>query len=239
MNLADVRSRLTRAEKASELEKVLAKADESLPWSDMVWLLQFPAFVGAAIQVTYMGLNAKPEDDAPPTPEILWLVALLLIGVAMHFLHPLFRTPLQKLRLRVRKKGLVLPAAIVQANTLWGESDQWMYGSVLISFDPDVVKQPKLLVDAAENLFALKHVDRSTLPKEQREVAWSLYNELAPVKSVKVPESLTPGLSKCIMACVLLPPEPLREGSLLFALAVPNNLDPDAVAMLPSAVEKL
>ncbi|MFT7536359.1 MAG: hypothetical protein ACI85K_002313, partial [Hyphomicrobiaceae bacterium] len=74
-----------------------------------------------------------------------------------------------------------------------------------------------------------------TLPKDQRETAWSLYNELAPVRAVKVPDSLTPGLSKCLMASVLLPPEALSEGSLLFALALPNELDPNAIAVLPEA----
>ena len=235
MNLADQRARLTRAQKADKLEKLLAAADEGLPWNDFVLLLQIPAFLGAAIQVAYMANNIPPGADGPPAEEVLWLMVLVLLGTAMHFLHPLFRNRIQKIRHRVRTKGIVLPAAIVQANSQWGEVDDWMYGSVLISLDPEVTHQPKLLVDAADKIFAIKHVDRSTLPHDQRAVAWSLYNELAPIRFIKVPESLTPGLSKCIMACVLLPPEPLREGPLLFALALPNELDPNAIAMLPEA----
>jgi len=236
MNLSDVRGRLSKLERKEDLEKLLATVDEGLPWHDFVWMLQFPAYIGAAIQVTMMGMNAKEGDDGPPGEEMAWLLLLVLIGVAMKFLHPLFRNKLQKLRRRVRKKGFVLPAALVQANSLWGQVENWVHGSVLICFDPNIVNKPELLTEAAKSVFALKGVDRSTLPKDQRALAWSLYHELAPVRSIKVPESLTGGLKNCIMATVQLPPEALCEGSLLFALAVPDNLDPNAIAMLPEEV---
>lgn len=236
MNLAEMRGRLTKLEKEGDLEKLLASADEGLAWNDFVWMLQFPAFIGAAIQITYMGLNAKEGDESPPGEELLWMLVLVLIGAAMRFLHPLFRNKIQKLRFRVRRKGFVVPGALVQANAMWGKVDDWVHGSILICFDANILNQPNLLVDAAQAIFALKNVDRSTLPKEQRAVAWSIYNELAPVRSVKVPESLTKGLKDCIMATVLLPPEALCEGSLLFALAVKDNLDPNAVAVLPETV---
>lgn len=236
MNLTDVRKRLSKLEGKEDLEKLLATEDEGLPWHDFVWMLQFPAYVGAAIQVTVMGMSAKEGDDGPPGEEMLWLLFLVFLGVAMKFLHPFFRNKVQKLRRRVRKKGLVLPAALVQANSLWGQVDDWVYGSVLICFDPAIVNKPDMLTLAAKEIFALKSVDRGALPKEQRAIAWSLYNELAPVRSVKVPETLTNGLKNCIMATVQLPPEALCEGELLFALAVPDNLDPNAIAMLPEEV---
>lgn len=238
MNLADLRSRLSRSEKAGDLEKLLNQTDDGLPWNDFVWMLQFPAFLGAGILVAYMASDARPEDSSPPAGQLLALAVLALCGTAMHFLHPFFRNREQKLQYRLRKKGLVVPAALVQANAMWGQVDEWVYGNVLVSLDPDVVSQPNLLVDAAKNVFAIKSADRSTLPKDQRETAWMLYNELAPIRAVKVPESLTPGLSKCLMASVLLPPEALSEGSLLFALALPHELDPNAIAVLPEASRK-
>ncbi len=238
MNLADLRARLTRAEKANDLEKLLNQTDDGLPWHDFVWMLQFPAFIGAGILVAFMASDAKPQDAAPPPAQLITLAVLGLLGAAMHFLHPFFRNQVQKKQYRVRKKGLVVPAALVQANSMWGQVDEWLYGSVLISLDPEVVSRPNLLADAGEIIFATKDKDRSTLPKDQREVAWTLYHELVPVRSVKVPESLTPGLSKCIMASVQLPPEALCEGPLLFALALPNDLDPTAIAILPEAAGK-
>ncbi|MFT4515597.1 MAG: hypothetical protein ACI89X_004941 [Planctomycetota bacterium] len=238
MNLADLRSRLSRSEKKGDLEKLLNQTDDELPWHDLIWMLQFPAFLGAGILVAYMASAANPEDTGPPVGQMLALAILVLCGTAMHFLHPFFRNRVQKLQRRLRKKGLVVPVALVQANSMWGQVDEWLYGSVLVSLDPDGVTQPNLLVAAAENVFALKSADRSTLPKDQRETAWNLYNELAPVRAVKVPESLTPGLSKCLLASVLLPPEALCEGSLLFALALPNDLDPNAIAILPEATLK-
>lgn len=238
MNLADLRSRLSRSEKAGDLEKLLNQNDDGLPWNDFVWMLQFPAFCGAGIVAAYMASAARPEDSSPPVDQLLALAILALCGTAMHFLHPLFRSREQKLQYRLRKKGLVVPVALVQANALWGHVDEWVYGNILVSLDPDAVSQPNLLVDAAKYVFALKSIDRSTLPKDQREIAWNLYNELAPVRAVKVPDSLTPGLSKCLMASVLLPPEALSEGSLLFALALPNELDPNAIAVLPEATLK-
>jgi len=236
MNLSEMRSRLTKLEKKHGLEELLASTHDGLPWNDFVWMLQYPAFVGAAIQATYMAFNAKEGDESPPVEEMLWLFVLVLIGAAMRFLHPLFRSKIQRLRLRVRKMGFVVPVALVQANVRWGDIDDWVHGAVLISFDPQVLDQPKLLTEAAQAIFALKDVDRGTLPKEQRAVAWSTYNELAPVRSIRVPDSLTNGLKDCIMAAALLPPKALWEGPLMFALAVKDSLDPNAVAVLPEAV---
>ena len=130
MNLTDLRKTLTRLEKADELEKLLADADEGLPWNDFVWMLQFPAFVGAAIQITIMGMNAKPEDEAPPAEDLLWMLLLVLVGLVARFLHPLFRSRVQRLRRRLRRKGAVLPAAVVQASSMWGQLE-WVWGIVL------------------------------------------------------------------------------------------------------------
>ena len=63
MNLTDVRKRLSKLEGKEDLEKLLANEDEGLPWHDFVWMLQFPAYVGAAIQVTVSRSPEKPANQ--------------------------------------------------------------------------------------------------------------------------------------------------------------------------------
>ncbi|MCK5940878.1 MAG: hypothetical protein KAI24_02815 [Planctomycetes bacterium] len=235
MNLADVRKALTRLEKKDDLEAMLAPADEGLPWHDFVWMLQFPAYIGIAIHVAVMGANARPEDDLPPDAEILWLLFLVMIALALKFLHPLFRNRIQKLRRRVRRKGLVVPAAIVQASPNWGQTD-WAWGTVVISRDPSVLQDTERLVDAARGLFDLKWADRRELPEAHAKIAWGLYHEITPLRSQPVPDELANGLRDCIVATVQLPAEPLRSGALMLALALPDERDPHAVAMLPDDV---
>ena len=235
MNLTQLRKDLTRLEKKDDLEKLLADAGEGLPWNDFVWMLQFPAFVGAAIQITIMGMNAKPDDDSPPAEDMLWMLLLVLVGLAARFLHPLFRSRVQRLRRRLRRKGLVAPAAVVQASGMWGQLE-WVWGIVLCSRDPAVVAEPGRLVEVARGLFALKWQDRATLPDAHAEVAWLLYHELSPVRSVPVPADLAGGLQDCTVTTVMLPAAPIRDGDLLAALVLPGDRDPRAVAILPEAV---
>ena len=235
MNLTDLRKTLTRLEKADELEKLLADADEGLPWNDFVWMLQFPAFVGAAVQITIMGLNAKPDDDMPPAMDVLWTLVLVLIGLAARFLHPLFRSRIQRLRRRLRRKGAVVPAASVQASSMWGHMP-WVWGIVVTSTDPAVTREPERLVEVARGLFALKRSERAALPADQAAIAWMLYHELSPVPSLPVPAELARGLSGCRAVTVQLPADPLRSGDLLLTLALPSESDPHAVAVLPDSV---
>lgn len=235
MNLTQLRKDLTRLEKKDDLDKLLADAGEGLPWNDFVWMLQFPAFVGAAIQITIMGMNAKPDDESPPAEDMLWMLLLVLVGLAARFLHPLFRSRVQRLRRRLRRKGLVAPAAVVQASGMWGQLE-WVWGIVLCSRDPAVVAEPGRLVEAARGLFELKWQDRATLPDAHAEVAWLLYHELSPVRSVPVPADLAGGLQDCTVTTVMLPAAPVRDGDLLAALVLPGDRDPRAVAILPEAV---
>ena len=235
MNLAAIRQELTRLEKKDDLEKLLADADEGLPWNDFVWMLQFPAFIGAAIQITVMGMNAKPEDDMPPGEDMAWALLLILLGLVCRFLHPLFRSKVQSLRRRLRRKGLVVPARHVQASPMWGQLD-WVWGIVVYSHDPAVLQDPDKLTETAKGLFDLKWQDRSALPGAHAEIAWTLYHEISPVRSLPLPAELCHGLKDCMMATVMLPAEPLRSGDLLLALTLPKERDPAAVAVLPETV---
>ncbi|MGC6488615.1 MAG: hypothetical protein ACON4Z_13290 [Planctomycetota bacterium] len=235
MNLTQLRKDLTRLEKKDDLEKLLADAGEGLPWNDFVWMLQFPAFVGAAIQITVMGMNARPEDEAPPAEDLLWMLLLVLVGLVARFLHPLFRSRIQQLRRRLRRRGLVAPVAVVQASPMWGQLE-WVWGIVLCSRDPAVVTEPGRLVAAARGLFERKMQDRSGMSDAEAEIAWMLYHELSPVRSVPVPPELADGLQDCTVTTVMLPADPVRQGDLLAALVLPGELDPQAVAILPSEV---
>jgi len=51
-----------------------------------------------------------------------------------------------------------------------------------------------------------------------------------------VPAALSHGLRDCVLASVKLPPEPLANGPLLAALALPGEMSPDAVRVLPATV---
>ena len=78
--------------------------------------------------------------------------------------------------------------------------------------------------------------EQRALPGAHAEVAWMLYHELSPVRSVPVPPDLAGGLQDCTVTTVMLPAEPVRDGELLAALVLPGDLDPRAVAILPAAV---
>ncbi|MFN3243663.1 MAG: hypothetical protein ACE37K_19310 [Planctomycetota bacterium] len=240
MNLSAIRQNLTRLEKMDELEKLLADADEGLPWNDFVWMLQFPAFVGAAIQITVMGMNARPEDDMPPGEDMAWMLLLVLLGLGFRFLHPLFRSRVQSLCRRLRRNGVVVPARHVQASPMWGQLD-WVWGIVVHSHDPAVLQDPDKLSATAKDLFELKWQDRGAMPEAHAELAWMLYHEIAPVRSLPVPAELCHGLQDCWIATVMLPADPLRSGDLLLALTLPSQSeavrrDPNAIAVLPDAV---
>jgi len=236
MNLPELNRRIRDLEKDDKLDGMLASVDEGLPWSDFLWMLQFPAYIGIAIQVTRMGMAASESDDGPPPEQLAWLMLLVVIALALKFLHPLARNRMQRLRRRLRRRGVVAAAAIVQAHDQWLESDEWWPGTVLISFDVEAMKEPQRLVEAARSLFSLKHADRRELPEEHAGIAWSMYHEMGHLHTRPVPPDLTNGLARCYLATVDLPPEPLKLGEGYLALALEGVEDPAAVAMLPAEV---
>ncbi|MBI5852155.1 MAG: hypothetical protein HZB39_14165 [Planctomycetes bacterium] len=237
MNHAAIRDRLTELEKQRKLEKLLAKDDAGLSWADMAWLLQIPAFCGVAIHVVRIGLAASGGQE-PPAEDLAWALLLALIAVVLHRGWPMFRTRAERLGHRLRRAGVVVPAAIVQVNHAHFADDnrEWHPGSILLSFDPLAAAHPQRLSDAAQRIFALRELDRRTLPAEQVVLAWDLYHSMWPVKSSPVPAELCDGLRDCVLATVMLPPEPLEDGGALAALALPRDLSPDAVRVLPGEV---
>lgn len=237
MNHAAIRERLTELEKQRKLEKLLAKDDAGLSWADMAWLLQIPAFCGAGIHVVRMGLAASGGQE-PPAEDLAWALLLALIAAVLHRGWRLFRTRAERLGHRLRRLGVVVPAAIVQVNNAHFVDDNraWQPGSILLSFDPLAAVDPQRLSAAAQRLFALRKADRRTLRAEQAVLAWDLYHSMWPVRSSPVPAELCDGLRDCVLATVMLPPEPLADGGALVALALPRDLSPDAVRVLPGEV---
>lgn len=238
MNLAATRERLRELERRRELDQQLAPNVEGLPWAELVWLLQFPAFLGLAVHVAFLASEAADTGVAPSAGEFVWLVVLAVVALVLRHGGPLLRTPAQRLRRRLRRKGVLVPVAIVQANNAFHDEGnrQWLPATVLLSFDPAVVQWPARLESVAARVLALKSRDRSTLPGPEAELAWTLYHEMGPVTSLRVPDELTEGLLDCMLASVLLPPQPARIGALCLALALPGQSSPHAVAVLPVAM---
>jgi hypothetical protein len=234
-----LRDDLRALEKRDKLEKLLAPGlTPELPWHDMVWLLQVPAWIGLVLWIVGMANRATESQSAPPPEEIGWLLVLGLVVLALRFLGPLLRSRRQRLRDRVRRQGELVPAAMVMVNDAWfrDDNDRWLPGVVVLSFDPAVRGAPAKLKAVAARLFALKGVDRRTLPPAHADLAWSLYHEMGPLRSRPVPPELCDGLARCWMVCALLPPRPLWDGELLQALALEGEPSPEAVAVLPAAV---
>jgi hypothetical protein len=238
VNRAALLERLRELEARGRLEKVLVARDEALPWTEVLWLLQYPAMLGVAIHVVCMANAAAATGGAPPAIAFVWLVVLALVAIALRHGWRFARTPAQRLRVRLREHGVLAAGAIVQVNdAFWGEdNDQWLPGSVLVSFDPDAWQRPEALAASARRLFALRDSDRRTLPPEQAALAWDLYHSMWLVQSSRVPSELCDGLRDCWLATAMFPPLPLRDGELLVVLALPGETSPDALALLPAAV---
>lgn len=238
MNAA-LRDTLHDLEKRHKLEKLLApNQDLGLPWHDMAWLLQFPACIGIAIWVMKMADVATETKASPPPDMLAWLLLLVLVALALRCLGPLLRSKAQKLRDQVRRRGVLVPGAIVMANDAFfaADNDRWLPATLVVCFDPTAPKQLDRLAAVAKRLHALKGADRRTLPPAHADLAWDLYHEMGPLRSRPVPFELSEGLKDCLMVTVMLPPQPLEHASMLVALALPGELAAEAVAVLPASL---
>lgn len=237
MNLAAMRERLRDLERQGALENLLAPHVE-MPFADLIGLLQYPAFVAAAVHLTRMGLAARGTAARPGDGDLLWLVLLLGIAVLLRFGSARWQGRDAIVRQRVRRKGLLLPAAIVQANDSFGDPDnvEWRAANLLVSFDEAVLAEPARLVRAAERLLDLKFADRRMLPSAEAALAWDLYHEMGPVVSLPVPVQRAEGLRDAWLVSAMLPPQPLRVGDSLLVLALRGERSPHAVAVLPASV---
>ena len=238
MNLGAIRDHLRDLERKEKLEKQLAPNDDGLPWADLVWLLQVPAWLGLGIHIYRLATTAMETKQSVPKDEFAWLVLLALVAVVLKFVPPLFRTREQRLRCRVRRTGAFVPAAIVQANSNWYAegNDRWQPGAVLVSLDPAAMAQPERLAAVAHRVAQWKTQDRRGMAPAQAAVAWQLYHEMGMLPAVAVPPESCDGLRDCLLFSTLLPPSPLRAGPALLGLVVAGETAPEALAMIPEQV---
>ncbi|MCA8975881.1 MAG: hypothetical protein KDC98_14260 [Planctomycetes bacterium] len=231
--------RVRRLAKADELDKKLLFPDRSnLPWSEWLSIMHWIAWVAAGIAVAVFALADRPPgvDADFAHPSFLTALALIPFGAVCWLLSFVVVPRWERTRRRLGRRGAILPAAIVMVHTQWFEEDDdrpW-WGMVAFSFDPKALAEPQRLRDIGRSLFALKEVDRRTLPEDQVRVAWTLYHEMGPVRSQPVPAALSHGLAGCFMANVQFPPDALIDDGLLVALALPDDRSPDAAALLTS-----
>lgn len=235
----DLRTRLDYLEQKSKLEKLLAKDDDPvLSRADMAFVLTLFAYLGVFLHIVAMVNTATETKQAPSDVEFAWFVLLALVAAALHYGGKLLRSRRERLLLRLRRRGEALPAALVMVNNAWFAEDntQWWPGAIVVSTDPRAAREPELLQATAKAIFGLRGMDRRTLPADQVELAWTVYHEMGPSPSQPVPAALCHGLRDCVLASVKLPPEPLANGPLLAALALPGEASPDAVRVLPATV---
>jgi hypothetical protein len=202
--------------------------------------MQVPAFLAVGIHLTRMAGRAKESGGRPPDGDLLWLLFLCVVAIALRYGWRLLRTKKERQRLRMRRRGQLVPVAMVQANERFfdeGNTESWP-AAVLLSFDPRANGRPKEFAELAGRLRGLRFVDRRTIPFEHAEIGWRLFHEMGPVRSARVPEDLTGGLRDCVLASAILPAAPLVLDGHMWALATPGELSPDSLAVVPrSAVE--
>lgn len=238
MKPAEILVQLRRLEYVGRLGKLLDQDVDHLPWGDVAYVMQVPAFLGVGIHLYRMARGASETREGPEQGDLLWLLLLCVVAMTLRLGWRLLRTPTERRHLRVRRRGQLVPATMVQVNDRYfseGNTASWP-GAVLLSFDPLALERPELLSSAAQRLFQLKSVDRRTVPSAHAEIAWSLYHEMWPLASIPVPEDLTSGLRDCVLADAQVPAAPLMQNGHMWALAKPGDLSHHAVAVIPETV---
>jgi hypothetical protein len=231
-----LREHLRRLDDIGRLGKLLDRRPHWLPWGEIAWWLQFGAFGGVAAG-WLRGARLASETGSIPAGERAWLHGLLVLALALRFGARWLRSDWERRFDRVLEAGELVPAAVAQANDRHfapGNTESWP-GAVVISFDPRATSRPELLHGIAARVEALRRVDRRTLPSRHAEVAWTVFHEMHPVRSIPIPGDLTDGVRDCVLATVMLPARPLVRDGLLRALALRGDSSPDALAILPEA----
>lgn len=236
MSLDDIRYRVRGLARKDQLQKQLHKTDDdALPWSDWLFVVPWLAYASAGVAMYYAAQAPRAANDLPPLSALLPPAALIVFGSLCLLLSKLTVPARERRRKRLFQDCLVVPAWVVQANNHWFAADnkEWWPGNVVFSLDAGAAIEPQRLRLVAGALARLKHQDRRTLPPDQVALAWDLYHEMGPTRTLPVPPSLCQDLQPLCMASVWLPPDPLLHGEALLALVLAGDDAPDAVAMLP------
>jgi hypothetical protein len=230
MSLDAVRARVRQLAAAGKLDKRLHRpADRRLPWSEWLWVDGAFALVAGAIAIARAGLRVAETKQPVAAADVVHAAALLALSGVCFGLARLVPAAEHRRR-RLLRKGLVVPAAVVQANALWyrAANDEWQPGTVVWSADP--VATAATLEDVAGDLGALKARDRRAMPPEQGRLAWDLYHEMGPGPALPVPRELAHGLRDVWMGSAMLPPGAASED--LFALVLPGAANADGSLVL-------
>lgn len=246
MKPAQTREHLSRLEWTGKLAKFLPKFEPAMPWADVISVLPYVFYAAIFVHLCRMVLAAAELQKAggeprPPTGDVLWLVVLVVLSQFARFGWALVRTREESIGHRLRRKGKLLPAAIVQANQNYYDPDNedpWP-GVVLLSFDPKALERPELLDELAQDLARLKHADRSRLSPEHAAVSWWLFHEMGPIESLPIPPDLTRGLAECQMSCVTLAPGDYEHEGRPWVLALRKSRSPLGVSTIPRSVLEL
>jgi len=242
----ELREHLTRLEWTGKLERHIPETSPAMPWAHVISILPFVFYGAIFVHMLRLVLAAAEAQKAgglprPPDAELLWLLVLIVLSQIARFGSGLVRTREESIGHRLRRKGKLLPAAIVQANSNYyapGNVDPWP-GALLVSFDPKASESPERLDAVARDLARLKHADRSQLPPAHAAVAWWLFHEMAPVESIAIPPELSHGLTECQLSAATLRPDDYEHDGRLWVLALRKNRSPLAVATIPAKLHAL
>ncbi len=110
-----------------------------------------------------------------PVFAVIALIAVVSIAVALRF-----NARAERPDRTLFSKGVIVPAAVVQANSgLFDEDDEDdLPGSMLVSFDPYFARHPAALVRLASSVFSWKNAPLDQLPPDARRIGWDLRTEL-------------------------------------------------------------
>lgn len=231
MKPREVREHLARLEWTHKLWKHIPKSEPTMPWADVISILPYVFYAAIFVHVLRIALAAAkakaegaPGAELPPpeTGDILWLLLLIVLSQLTRFGWGLVRTREETLGHRLRRKGKLVPAAIVQVNENYYRpgNEEPCPGALLVSFDPKALERPELLDEIAHDLVRLKDADRSRLSPEHAAIAWWLFHEMGPIESVPIPSDLTRGLAECQMSSATLAPDDYEHEGRLWVLAL-------------------
>lgn len=213
------------------------RTDDLLPWPDWFGVMSFVLLVGAGIAISMFAVEERPPgvDADFDHPSFLAGLSMIALAGACWVMARVTVPRWQRQRKKLGRRGVIVPAAIVQANAAWYDPDNEAHlpGSVVVSFDPAAREAPDRVRAVASAVADLGESDRRELPAGHVVLAWAVYHGFAPHRSLAVPEELCGGLERCWLVSTRLPARPLRHEGTCVALALSGDASRDAVAVLP------
>jgi len=241
MSLDAIRARVHALAASGKLDRRLQpRKDGGLPWSEWLWVDGAFALVAGAIVIGRAGMRVADTKQPVAVADVLHAAALLALSGACFLLARWVVPAAERRRRRLLKNGVLVPAAVVQANGRWysAENTEWQPATILWSAAAGSPADTEDLEQVAAAVSALKHQDRRVMPLEQARLAWDLYHEMGPGPSLPVPPELAHGQSSVRMGAAMLPPRGADDDEDLFVLILPRAGDAgQPLALVPSLLE--